>query len=224
MKKIFLALLALCFFIPCFATYTTEYKAPILKTSLDFHANSTNGKITTSWANIDIITKNTMKWYKVIKSTTNRFPVYPEDGYIAAISERTQTSFIETNPTNGTYYYRVCAIMEDMNRYCSNVVELTINSSKTTVKTKTSTNKDSVIATPLATNAKILIDSLVTNFMTKLDTKYGTNISSKITVLDALIAKVNTLTTGKSAALFTYFKDKLEEQTNLLRLQSLLDI
>ena len=72
-----------------------------------------------------------MKRYKVVKSADVSSPVYPDNGYIQAISDRNQTSFVETNPSNGSYYYRVCAIMEDMNRYCSNVVKLTINGTVT---------------------------------------------------------------------------------------------
>lgn len=212
----------------CFGTYTTyssEYNAPILKTSLDFTANYTNGKVYTSWKNINIVTTKTMKRYKVVKSATNHFPVYPEDWYITAISDRTQLSFTETSPSNGTYYYRVCAIMEDMNRYCSNVVELTINTTKTTTsEPKITTTTTTSIATSLTTNLKTMIDGFVTSFITKLDAKYPDKISTKITVLDTLILKIGTINTGKSAALFTYLKDKLQEQSDLLRLQSLLDI
>ena len=196
-----------------------------MKTSLDFHARYANGKVTTSWANVDVVTTKTMKRYKVVKSASNHFPVYPEDGYITAISDRTQTSFVETDPKNGTYYYRVCAIMEDMNRYCSNVVELNINKTESNIsEPSTPTTSSTPIATPLTTNLKTMIDGLVTSFVAKLDAKYPDKLSSKITFLDALISKIDTIATNKSAALFTYLKDKLQEQSDMLRLQSLLDI
>ncbi len=156
-----------------------------------------------------------MQWYKVVKSKTNSSPVYPDDGYITAISDRGQTSFVETNPENGTRYYRVCAIMEDMNRYCSNVVTLTINATTTTTTTTTTT---------LTANLKTMIESLVTAFMTKLDAKYPNNISSKITFLDTLITKITTLSTGKYGYLFSYLGEKLQEQAAILRLQNALDI
>jgi hypothetical protein len=60
--------------------------------------------------------------------------------------------------------------------------------------------------------------------MSKLDAKYPDKISSKIVVLDTLISKIWTVATGKSAALFNYLKDKLQEQSDILRLQNLLDI
>gem|GEM_PF-1338642 len=196
-----------------------------MKTSLDFQASYANGKVSTSWENINVVTTKAMKRYKVVKSATNHFPVYPEDGYITAISDRAQLSFTETSPSNGTYYYRVCAIMEDMNRYCSNVVELTINTTETPIsEPKTTTIPTPTIATSLTTNLKTMIDGLVVSFMSKLDAKYPGKTSIKITVLDTLIAKIGTVAKGKSEALFMYLKDKLQEQSDLLRLQSLLDI
>jgi hypothetical protein len=158
---------------------------------LEFTANYTNGKVITSWKNIDVVTSKAMKRYKVVKSNINHFPVYPEDGYITAISDRTQLSFTETDPKNGTYYYRVCAIMEDMNRYCSNVVELNINKKEiSTSESKPTTTTTTTIATSLTTNLKTMIDGFVVSFMSKLDAKYPDKISSKIVVLDTLISKI----------------------------------
>lgn len=228
MKKIaVISMILVWFSAACFANssvYTSEYKAPILKTSLEFSASYANGKVVTSWKNIDVVTTNAMKRYKVVKSNVNHFPVYPEDGYITAISDRNQLHFTETSPSNGTYYYRVCAIMEDMNRYCSNVVELNINKTTTISEPKTTTTPTPPIATSLTANLKTMIDWLVTAFMAKLDTKYGDKTTLKITFLDTLISKIDTITTGKSAALFGYLKEKLQEQSDILRLQSLLDI
>lgn len=207
----------------CFANSSSSsngYKTPILKTALNFSATYANGKVTTSWANINVVTNNTMQWYKVIKSKTNSAPVYPEDGYITAISDRGQTSFVENNPENGSYYYRVCAIMEDMNRYCSNVVKLTINDTTTTTNTTTTTTS----TTTLTANLKTMIEWLVTAFMAKLDAKYPNNIASKITFLDTLIAKIDTLSAWRYGYLFSYLNDKLQEQAALLRLQNALDI
>lgn len=110
--------------------------------------------------------------------------------------------------------------MEDMNRYCSNVVTLTINASTTTTSTTTST----ISTTTLTASLKTMIDGLVTSFMTKLDAKYPTSVSSKVTFLDALISRLESLTTGKYGAMFSYLQDKLQEQADILRIQSLLDI
>gem|GEM_PF-2200776 len=161
MKKLFvvMSVLAVGFSAMCFAnssSSSSEYKTPILKTALNFQASYTNGKVSTSRSSIDTITNNGMKRYKVVKSKTNNSPVYPEDRHITAISDRGQTSFVETNPENGTRYYRVCAIMEDMNRYCSNVVTLTIT---TTASTTTTTNTSTTTSTTtLTTTLKTMIE------------------------------------------------------------------
>lgn len=87
-KTLLVSMLLVGFFAACFGTYTTtstEYKTPILKTALNFHASYANGKVTTSRANINVVTSSAMKRYKVVKSATNHFPVYPDDGYITAI-------------------------------------------------------------------------------------------------------------------------------------------
>lgn len=205
----------------CFGTYTTtssEYKTPIINTALAFSATYANGKVSTSWKNINVVTNAPMMWYKVIRSNTVTSPVYPDNWYIQAISDRSQTSFVETNPENGTWHYRVCAIMEDKNRYCSNVVTLTINTTTNTTTT-TTTNTSTLTA-----NLKTMIEWLVTTFMTKVDAKYPNSISSKITFLETLIGKIDTLSTGKYGYLFIYLSDKLEEQVAILRLQSALAI
>ena len=210
----------------CFGTYTTtssEYKTPVIKTALNFSATYANGKVSTSWKNIDVVTNTPMKWYKVIKSTTVTSPVYPDNWYIQAISDRTQTSFVETNPENGTWYYRVCAIMEDMNRYCSNVVTLTINNTTATTTTPATTNTTTTTSI-LTASLKTMIEWLVTAFMTKVDAKYPNNIASKITFLETLIGKIDTLSTGKYGYLFVYLGEKLEEQVAILKLQSALTI
>jgi len=208
-------------------TYSPEYKAPTLKTALNFSAKYEDAMIKTSRASIDTITSNPMKRYKVIKSKTNNSPIYPEDWYIMAISDKSYTFFTETNPELGTWYYRVCAIMEDMNRYCSNVVEIHITNTTTPTKivdTTVTTKAKKTIATSLTTNMKTTIDKLIVAFMDKLNTKYPNSTSSKITFLDVLIKKLSTLTTGKNTALYSYLKEKLEAQNDLLRLQHLLDI
>ena len=59
--------------------------------------------------------------------------------------------------------------------------------------------------------------------MKNLDTTYGNNIAKKIIIVDALITRITSNATGKSTALFTYLKEKLEEQSDILRLQILME-
>ncbi len=97
------------------------YNPPITDTSLNFKAYLDNGKVYTSW---NVFTKEPLKRYKVMRSTTNPYPVYPEDSYIAAIGNMNTTSHVDSNPK--TAYYRVCAITQYNNRYCSKVFKIVV--------------------------------------------------------------------------------------------------
>jgi hypothetical protein len=65
-----------------------------------------------------------LKWYKIVRSTTNKVPYYPNDGYIGVNSYASQTSFLDEKPMGGNNYYRVCVITTNKERACSNVVKL----------------------------------------------------------------------------------------------------
>lgn len=104
-----------------FATATSSgYNAPILKTSLNFSARLENGKVYTSWTPY---APSGFNYYKVIRSTTNPDPVYPDDGYIKADGNPDASSYVDGSPKSGIAYYRVCSIVSP-NRYCSNVVTI----------------------------------------------------------------------------------------------------
>jgi hypothetical protein len=60
--------------------------------------------------------------------------------------------------------------------------------------------------------------------MTKIENKYPNNTSGQLTFLETFVSRIWVLTTGKHAALFTYLKEKLEEEVAILRIESLLDI
>jgi len=133
-KKIILVLFFSCFISISYAVYTTntsnsDYKDPIIDEMLDFSANLFSGKVYMQWAVYNH--EEDFKYYKVVRSTTNLNPVYPEDGYIKYETNINKTSFIDENPPISSHiYYRVCAITTEQNRYCSNVVRLNIESSE----------------------------------------------------------------------------------------------
>ncbi len=62
-------------------------------------------------------------YYKVVRSTTNNNPVYPDDGYIYYSSDLDDLSYIDENVPKGKAYYRVCYIVSPK-RYCSKVVTI----------------------------------------------------------------------------------------------------
>jgi len=65
-------------------------------------------------------------YYKVVRSTTNNDPKYPEDSYIAVISDRESTQYLDCEwNSNATTYYRITTVLENSSKVHSNV--LTIN-------------------------------------------------------------------------------------------------
>ena len=102
-------------------TISSEYNTPIAANDMYFKAEYIDWNIKTSWRAYDKDEK--LKYYKVIRSTTNTNPIYPEDGYIKYSSDINFTEYLDTNVPIWTSYYRVCAITYENNRYCSNVVK-----------------------------------------------------------------------------------------------------
>ena len=108
--------------IPAYAT-SSGYNTPVLMNSMNFTATLNKGAVYISWTPY---APSGFNYYKVIRSTTNPNPVYPDDSYIKADGNPNASSYIDYSPKSGTAYYRVCSIASP-NRYCSNVV--TINTS-----------------------------------------------------------------------------------------------
>ncbi|MCK5605576.1 S-layer homology domain-containing protein, partial [Candidatus Pacearchaeota archaeon] len=101
-------------------TTTSGYNAPVLMNSMNFSARLENGKVYTSWTPY---APSGFNYYKVVRSTTNPDPVYPDDSYIKADGDPNASSYVDATPKSGTAYYRVCSIVKP-NRYCSNVVTI----------------------------------------------------------------------------------------------------
>lgn len=126
MKKIFSALVFAWIFIS--STYAGDYASTtssyttIKDDSLNFKAELINGDVETSWEVYNW--EDSFKYYKVVRSNKYDDPVYPDHGYIKAITDVNYTKHVDENPFAGTSYYRVCAITAEMNRYCSNVVKV----------------------------------------------------------------------------------------------------
>lgn len=110
---------------PALATTTggSGYNAPILRSAFNFTATLQNdGSVATAWVPY---APTGFNYYKVVRSTTNPNPVYPDDGYILASGDPNLSSYVDNDPPSGTVYYRVCSIASP-NRYCSSVVTLAI--------------------------------------------------------------------------------------------------
>lgn len=95
-----------------------RYEPPLVISDFNFTATLNDlGKVETSWN--EYIPEN-FDYYKLIRSTSNPDPVYPEDGYIFYGGEG-EISYLDTEVSAGISYYRVCSIAS-LKRYCSPVV------------------------------------------------------------------------------------------------------
>ncbi len=98
------------------------YNTPIIDWSIEFKAELSDWKVYTSWTTYD--KDESFKYYKVVRSNTNDNPVYPDDGYIAYYTDVNKLAYIDNSPLVWISFYRVCAITNESNRYCSNVVKI----------------------------------------------------------------------------------------------------
>ncbi len=93
-------------------------------------------------------------------------------------------------------YYRICAITEKMNRYCSNVVTLNVASPSDLGKSGTKdVKKDKEEKKDNGINKKI--ESLIVKFEAKLDELFGTDMTKKVAAINTAIKKLETLRDAK---------------------------
>lgn len=113
---------------------TSEFNPVIKDESLAFKAVYEAGKVYMSWTQYN--KDETLQFYKVVRSTKNENPIYPEDGYIKYSDDISFTKWVDLEPPLGYAYYRVCAITTKNNRYCSNVAKV-ITKTESTSTTNT---------------------------------------------------------------------------------------
>ena len=131
MKKIiFVALFGLFFLfavgfktVLAMSSESGGYDAVTYDDAISFAATpNTNGGVNTTWSKYTHAEAFT--YYKVIRSTTNNNPVYPDDGYIYYTGDVNELSYTDNDAPEETAYYRVCQIASPK-RYCSKTVTLT---------------------------------------------------------------------------------------------------
>lgn len=111
-----------------FSTFANEnggwYNTPITTEKLHFTAVLNGSQVDMKWSRFDSFSDEGLQYYKVVRSSKNANPVYPDDGYIKFDPNMDFTSYTDKEPEKWVNYYRVCAITSEMNRYCSNVVKI----------------------------------------------------------------------------------------------------
>jgi len=107
------------------ASVSSEYNEYTPYSALNFQAELLDDGVQMNW---DVYIPSGYNYYKVIRSTTNSDPVYPDDGYIK-YGSRELLDYKDESPVLGeTNYYRVCSIAKP-NRYCSDVISIEIPAS-----------------------------------------------------------------------------------------------
>ena len=135
MKKI-LPVFIMCFFIAGMA-YGGEkalnkqkhkkhgYKNPVVVKAVGFSAKYMDGRVVTEWKTY---LRDDFKMYKLVKSSKNKNPVYPEDSYIFYSPDPEANYFEDRKLKEGVWYYRLCIITKNRDRWVSPVVRIKIDS------------------------------------------------------------------------------------------------
>lgn len=181
-------------------------------------ATTQDGKVYLNWSSVPAKTlESGWNYWKVVRSTSNNKPVYPDDGYIRYDGDRLGfTSYVDENPESVATYYRVCAITNAA-RYCSNVVKVpgiqkNINPQK--VEQIPAPSNQDIPALSLEIRTKI--DQIVENLQQALDAKFGTEDIKKVDWLNTKIAQVSALK-KKAPAIIEYLVSRLIQLQNSYR-------
>jgi hypothetical protein len=142
--KIFaLSVLLFPFFVQATTNTTSSGYEPVtIDSSIEFSAVlNSQGYVETDWSKYN---KNeTFTFYKLVRSSSNANPVYPDNGYIYYAGDINTLSFIDKSVPTGTSYYRICQIASPK-RYCS---EKVITIVKTSTNTTTNNENETITLT-----------------------------------------------------------------------------
>jgi len=100
-----------------------RYKNPVVVKAIGFSARYVDGRVVTQWKEY---MRDDFVFYKLVKSSHTNNPVYPEDGYIFYSSNSAITRFEDKKLREGVWYYRLCIITKNRNRWISPAVEVRI--------------------------------------------------------------------------------------------------
>ncbi len=208
----------------------TQYGDVITESKFNFLANlKDDGKVYMSWIPISKFNDKNFKFYKIVRSSTNANLRYPEDGYIKYSEDKDWfMSYIDENPPSGTNYYRICAIMQDNSRFCSEVkkVEITKSTWKTFTNQETNTGStNSNTDKNITPKAKQTLDAWVANYIKKLNEKYWQDLATINSKIQSTISKLEELKKSKTylSKYIDYIIEKLGENTWLQDVSNILN-
>ncbi len=232
---------------------SNDYNEPIITNDFNFEATlSDNWSVEMYWNEYNKEEK--LKYYKLVRSSKNSNPVYPDDWYIKYSTDYNFTKYTDYWAPEGYNYYRICAITYENNRYCSDVVKIykekktnttictmeynpvcwDINWIKKTYSNKcmllnanakylyywkcseettSSKTKDYVNKTSLSYSMKNRLNTLVKNFIEKVENKYSTT-EERIKILEKVMDKFASLAKEKPKLedMIDYINNKIKIQ------------
>ncbi|MDD5628373.1 MAG: hypothetical protein PHU21_04880 [Elusimicrobia bacterium] len=100
------------------------FRPPTLVRAIGFSAWYAGGRVIASWKKYK---RADFKAYKLVRSSTMHDPVYPESGELFSTGDRAVTRYVDSKLDDGIWYYRLCVITKDNNRWVSPVVEIVVH-------------------------------------------------------------------------------------------------
>ena len=215
----------------------TTYKEPAYKTavidnSLEFKAERDGYEVKLTW---DTYQAADFQYYKIMKSTTNSNPIYPEQSAIWVLDNQEKNEFFIKDWHKSYTYYRVCVISIDRSRTCSNVVKLAWfekqdkpeykkekyqESKDDNKKVYTKEKLQSVKKPKLDAKLALRADTMVKKLVERLEKKHADDTEKQAERLHSVINKLETLNTKikseNTKALVTYIIEGIKEAVNEL--------
>jgi hypothetical protein len=100
------------------------FRPPTLVRATGFSAWYEGGNVIATWRKYK---RGDFKAYKLVRSSTMHDPVYPENGELFSSENRAVTKYVDAKIDSGIWYYRLCVITRDHNRWVSPVIEIVVN-------------------------------------------------------------------------------------------------
>jgi hypothetical protein len=123
-KLILTAAMACAAALPARSGELQIFKAPILVRAIGFQARYEGGRVITAWRKYK---RADFLAYKLVRSSTMRDPVFPENGELFSSFKSYVTKYDDAKVDDGVWYYRLCVITKGNNRWVSPVIEVVVN-------------------------------------------------------------------------------------------------
>jgi len=100
------------------------FRPPTLVRAIGFAVRYEGGRVIATWKRYK---RADFKYYKLVRSSTMHDPVYPENGELFSTEKPAVMRYVDVKVDSGIWYYRLCVITKNNNRWVSPVVEIVVN-------------------------------------------------------------------------------------------------